>query len=203
MKRLTAVLLCLALLLSLQPVFAQEAPVFDDGAFAGADGYTLAEDGTWTYVSGASMPYPQYDVVIRITASGAHGGAAPAPQLQIALLKTGTEEAAKQVSGITFAIDHSLYCFHKLPEGTFASVPLYTKGKPFVEALARANETTIGIYYEDDSQSINVLWQFFLPSLKKAAKALLEADYWDYLTDPDGSLAALEEQYPLTIEKLR
>ena len=100
-RKTVSLLLCAALLAAVYCAGAESA--FDGGVFAGKTGYTSLEDGGWTYVRGAELPYPGFVIAIRISVSGRTDGTVDAPRLEVGLLKApGSGEAAAPVSGVTF-----------------------------------------------------------------------------------------------------
>ncbi len=80
-------------------------------------------------------------------------------------------------------------------------MPLFTQGQELVQALTKAFELTVRVYYGDSGKSVYDVNNFFKSELGSAAKDLLSANYWDYLTDTNGEWAAAEAEYPLTVSK--
>ena len=205
MKRILSLLLCAALLLpcALSGAAGAESAAFDDSVFAGKKGYTLREDGSWTYVRGAEFPYPGFVIAVRISVSGKHGESVDVPKLEVGLLKSsGSDQAAQDVSGAAFYMGNKAYIYEHLPAGSpYACVPLYTQGKEFIEALPKAFELKVRVFYRDNTKSVYDINNSFKEDLGAIAKDLLEADLWAYLTDADGRWAEAEAAFPLQVTK--
>lgn len=200
MKRILSLLLCAALLLPCALSCAESA-AFDGSVFAGKKGYTLREDGSWTCVRGAEFPYPGFVIAVRISVSGKGDGTVEAPQLEVGLLKSsGSDEAAMDVTGAAFYMRSKAYAYENLPAGSpYACVPLYTQGKELVQALSKVTELTVRVFYKDNTKSVYDINNYFKEDLSAAAKDLLAADVWAYLTDADGKWAEAEAAFPLKI----
>ena len=200
MKRILSLLLCAALLLPCALSCAESAG-FDGSVFAGKKGYTLREDGSWTFVRGAEFPYPGFVIAVRISVSGKGDGTVEVPQLEVGLLKSsGSDEAAMDVTGAAFYMGSKAYAYENLPAGSpYACVPLYTQGKELVQALSKVTELTVRVFYKDNTKSVYDINNYFKEDLSAAAKDLLAADVWAYLTDADGKWAEAEAAFPLKI----
>lgn len=200
MRKMISLLLCAALLLPCVLSCAESA-AFDESFFEGKTGYTVQEDGSWTYVRGAEMPYPGFFIAVRISVSGRKGEGPDVPRLEVGLLKSpGSDEAAAAVTGVVFYMNQKAYTYKQMEAGEpYASVPLFAQGRELAEALAKTRDLQVRVYYGSGDQSVYDISNFFKNELSAAAKDLVDANLWDALTDADGHWAETEAAFPLKI----
>ncbi len=198
MKRLTALLLCLTLLLGCTCALADK---IDESIFRYEDNYEKKDNGRWSYFERIVLSYSDAYVICYLCQDGGRSNTM-APYLQIYIVDPKTRKVNFKATGLDIAIGKTTYSYRKLEslsDGS-ASVDLGENGRQVVEALAGASKMSITFYTIGKQFRQTISGSDYSNSFKHAARLIMKADAWGKLTSSEKNYYDEQERkYPLKI----
>ena len=198
MKRLTALMLCLTLLLGCTCALADR---IDESIFRYEDNYEKKDTGKWSYYERIVLTYADAYVICYLCQDGG-GSNTSVPYLQIYIVDPNTRKVNFKATGLDIAIGKTTYSYRKLEalsDGS-ATVDLGDDGRQVVEALAGASKISITFYTIGKQFRQTISGSEYADNFKHAAKLIMKADAWGKLTSAEKSyFDEQERKYPLKV----
>lgn len=194
MKKIISIVLCILLLLvtttSCLASTTTEKPL--KSSFEKLNGYEIDKfTKEWSYFQAWDHQYSDAYINIGLQVIGNDEDQMP-PVLYCWIRDENNREVIQPVNKILFLIGDDLYTFDNVLEmDTMSSAILGEQAKEFLEALAKANSVTIRLGFKTASIDEEIPSKDYKTTFKAAAKAILDSNIWDYVSDRWKEMAGL------------
>lgn len=194
MRRISSIVLCIIILFSITTSClastTTEKPL--KSSFEKLKGYDLDKfTKEWSYFQAWDHQYTDAYINIGIQVNGNDEDQMP-PVLYCWIRDENNSKVIQSVNKIYFLIGDALYTFDNVLEmETMSSALLGEEAKDFLEALSKANSITVRLAFKTSSIDEEIPSKEYNSTLKAAAKAILNSNIWDYVSDNWKELASM------------
>ena len=182
MKRFVTIAVCMIIVCGI--VTTSLADGVDKSMFEKMDGYSYDKfNKTWSYYQAYSHQYSDASVVVGIELDGGDVEQMP-PYVYCWIRDEKNSSILYEVNKLMFLIGDDLYTFETLlPSDSSSSALLGEEAKDFLQALSNGNSMTIRLVYKTGNTDEEVLSSEYKKTFKVAAKAILDSNVWDFVSD--------------------